>query len=358
MIVRKEHKKLDQRGIVSLLICMIMIVVIGLIAVGFTELSDNEQKSALNSQLNEAAYYAADSGINYARSIILQDAKSGNPILTQDNCEPGSVPNSDPYILSSGSGSNTLSSPDSVSYPCLTVDPSPYSLSYDISVGQARPIPINITGESGNSSLTFQWDEKGSGGTSYSSCPSTIPYTFPGALATGCDASVLKIDITTSSNLLSASQVIYLYPTCTKSGSNCVSSTPTDSLPNSSPASVFGVPCGTNSKCSFKLTSLPGASFYIRVMPIYGSETSLILNADNDTSATTLTGAQAIVRSTGRAQNVLQSLSAAIDISGLSPETPSFALQSQNTICASLDGYPGFTNVGDTKDCSSQLGVN
>jgi Tfp pilus assembly protein PilX len=251
-------KKNDQKGVVSLLVCMIMIVVISLIAVGFTELSDNEQKSALGSQLSETAYYAADSGINYATSVIQKDINTGQPITSQTACNPNNMPNgSSPYISPAPNASNNLSATYNVSYPCVIVNPSPSSLPYDIAAGEARPIPINIA--TAGSSLTFTWSNQTPGNLTYSGCPQygAAQYTLPKSQPTNCDASILKIDIATSNNLLAASQVIYLYPACVGAGASCSNPTPSQdrgTLPAATtPPGIFGVACGSGSPCTFTL---------------------------------------------------------------------------------------------------------
>jgi Tfp pilus assembly protein PilX len=60
----------DQEGMVSIIVTMIIMVLLGLIVLGFAQLSRREQRQSLDRQLAVQAQYAAESGINQAADYV------------------------------------------------------------------------------------------------------------------------------------------------------------------------------------------------------------------------------------------------------------------------------------------------
>src|ERR1700722_1988557 len=69
MINRSKFQE-NEQGFASLVIALVIIVVIALITVGFAQLSRREQQTALDKQLANQAYYAAESGVNDTYYLI------------------------------------------------------------------------------------------------------------------------------------------------------------------------------------------------------------------------------------------------------------------------------------------------
>jgi Tfp pilus assembly protein PilX len=65
-IPRKRINIDNESGFASLVVASVLIVVLSLMTVGFAQLMRSNQTSALNKQLSDQAYYAAESGINDA----------------------------------------------------------------------------------------------------------------------------------------------------------------------------------------------------------------------------------------------------------------------------------------------------
>ncbi len=326
-----KQNNLNQKGVVSLIVCLIMMIVISLFSIGYIQLSDNEQKSALSNQLSQAAYYAAESGINNVKSYI-------NTLLPNhiDQLRPNPA-SCTPNIPGYSSAINTTNN-FPVYHSCVTVNSSPNKLPYTISAGTSRVIPINTA----FSSLTLNWTEQGSNG-GYDGCKSG---NFVSKDAADCSASALQIDISTN-NLASPPNSFYLNPIKCE-GSYCANNF-------SSIRNFQDVKCVKNSSCSVTLTSgigLPNAPFYIKIMPIYGSNTSLTVTADNGSYA--FTGAEVQVTSTGKAQGVVQAITAYIDITGNTGDSPVFAIQTQKDLCDELQGYaiPGNSDYKQNNNCS------
>lgn len=80
----KIFTKQNQKGMSAILLAMFFIVVISLITLGFSTLARHDQRAALDKTLSNQASYAAESGINAAKSYLeTQTSPSVN-----DNCNP------------------------------------------------------------------------------------------------------------------------------------------------------------------------------------------------------------------------------------------------------------------------------
>src|SRR4051794_35527663 len=64
VMLKKFKSRVDQKGFASIVVALVMIVVFGLLTIGFTQLARHEQQNSLSKQLANQAYYAAESGIN------------------------------------------------------------------------------------------------------------------------------------------------------------------------------------------------------------------------------------------------------------------------------------------------------
>ena len=123
--------ELREQGMVSIIVTMVMIIVISLIVLGFSEVTRRNQREALNNQLSTQAYYAAESGVNRAAAYI-----SNNPsqTITTTNCKDfitGTATN--PYLngtygANGSAGTNVLDAATRTEFTCLTVNTTPGSL--------------------------------------------------------------------------------------------------------------------------------------------------------------------------------------------------------------------------------------
>ncbi|MGH7234477.1 MAG: PilX N-terminal domain-containing pilus assembly protein, partial [Candidatus Saccharimonadales bacterium] len=65
-----KTKKLGEEGFAPIIVSIIIVIVLSLLTVGFVTLANNSAQNALNRQLSNNAYYAADSGVNDAIAAI------------------------------------------------------------------------------------------------------------------------------------------------------------------------------------------------------------------------------------------------------------------------------------------------
>lgn len=157
-----------QEGFAPLIVTIVIITVLSLITLGFVELMRNNQYNGLNKQLNNDAYYAAESGVNDAIQAIqagFSKSKTQCGPLTSSPAVPGSQ-----YL-----SNNEVNGNQDV-YSCLLINPAPATLQYS-SVDTNSPTVAFMTGEDPNSGnvmhigyLKFSWQAASSMGAS--------PYSF------------------------------------------------------------------------------------------------------------------------------------------------------------------------------------
>lgn len=333
----------NQAGMVSIIVVMIMMIVISLVVVGFSALSSSEQRNTLDRQLSAEAFYAANSGINNAKYVVEQELASGT-LTNQTQCAPAGSP----YNANAGLDAPVGSSP-AVTYSCVNVITTPSNLQKTLSHGQSWAFPIQL-GPDGPpappsvTSIGFSWSN--TSGNANLGCPAAG--TFTPSASWPCSPSVLQVDLISSNNIGSVTSqesgayTLFLYPHNGGSQSGSLSN-----------GAVYTVPCSA-AQCTATI-SVPGAStYYARVTPVY-TDSHVTITANGSSQ---LYDAQAQIDVTGKAQDVLQRLDARVPLDSLASDAPLSAVQSGDSICKRIEGYPGYINVslpsgaGATAACS------
>lgn len=310
---------------VAIMVTMILMIVISLIVLGFAQISRRNQRQTLDRQLSTQAFYAAETGINDVVDLI---KGAGGVVPDKPDC------------ASNGGGFYALDpvidATSNVAYTCLTVDPSPDSLVYsDISQNSSTVVPIIAT--SGTiSRIVLVWQAIGKNLPSVTNCPSTsVATNFTDTGSWGCKFGVLRFDLVPTAGSLNMSTlqantmtsfVVPLRPGGTETA---------NPIPHTTGGgnNRLGVACSETS-CSLTIDNLNQAQYYMRVGSIY-RDVSLRLEAfDAGGSRLSLQGAQAVVDSTGKAQDVLRRIQVRIPLNGSSGnQYGDFAIQSNEAIC-------------------------
>jgi Tfp pilus assembly protein PilX len=96
MHIRIRNIRHAEQGLVSIVVTMIFLIVLSLIVVGFAQVARREQRESLDRQLSSQAFYAAESGINIAKSAISDSSgtySSNNAVLNdKGSCGPDGTP--------------------------------------------------------------------------------------------------------------------------------------------------------------------------------------------------------------------------------------------------------------------------
>jgi hypothetical protein len=355
----------DQRGLAAIIVVLIVIVLLTMIVFTFARISQSNQRQVLDRQLDAAAYYAAESGINDARQWIMQ-----NPTAPKETCD---MPPPEPGWPSESTEGKLDG--EELSYPCVLVTPAPGSLKYDnVGVGESRVFPIQ-TENLNLSSIEFAWQDA-DGNSSFADCP--VAPTNPQAWPSGCSPGMLQIDIIpfskagpSSSALSSAiSRGDFLERTMTvfaRPSSGAIDSFGTTSYNGAQgfgqQGEIVQASCNdaNNPKhCRVVISSfgLPGFTpnmAYVKITPQYKSADVEVCSPRCGNDSEKLIGAQWVVDSTGRAADVLKRLQVRLSAESFVDKKPVFsnAIHTTQTICkrfelgdgvykdpSSADGYP------------------
>jgi hypothetical protein len=322
---------------------MVLMIVISLIVLGFAQISRRNQRESLDRQLSTQAFYAAETGINDTRNIIKQAVATGASVPDKTDCAGSGV-----------GGFYAGLAPDidtalGVKYSCVLVDSSPKSLSYSDIGTTATVIPMISANGSNMERITFEWQSKATSGTPLTGCPTTTDNVFVPAPAWTCGYGVFRIDLVPTAGsglsidtLRDNTMTIFAVPFA----SGGVAAVP---YPAASPAARtnannrVGVSC-TNSGCTLAITSLAANSYHVRVSSIY-KDVALgkVTATDVSGSQLRISGAQAIIDVTGRAQDVLRRIQVHVPLRATSKnELSDYAIETQGSLCKRYSITQGF----------------
>ena len=314
--------KNSQAGLVSILVTMVMMIVISLIVLGFAEISTNEQRNSLDSQLSVQAYYAAESGVDDAQAAISNILTSGAIVPNKTVCgnQPG-------YTLP-----GTVNATNNVSYTCVLVNASPTSLVYNVGF-TSTVVPLISNGPSFGG-ISFSWKIPQGVVGNVSSCFNNLASlgTFPVASGAGqwtCVYPVVRVDFLDANGVLARANwnadtaTMFFVPFNSLSVNNNTTLADRGTL----------VPARcTNSSCAANLSSgLGGTKYYARITTLYRTNSVLTITANGNKP---FSNAQATIDATGRAQDVLKRVQVAVDLSDANAhKIPTAALITGDSVC-------------------------
>ena len=340
----------DQRGLVSFMVTLIMMMVISLIVIGFTQVTNSNRREQLDRQLSTQAFYAAESGVNVAVSKIKADIKTTGNVKEQKTC-------ADSYYASS-----SLNSDGSVGYTCTLVRPVVKQITTSANTATSTIFKINLANSdatnyalSGSLVFDFTWAVKVGGDPDGSKCAPTSG-SFPTTSSNMCNYALLRVDllkVPTSgtvdpSTLADSTATFYIQPVKSGAapinvappnrvyvgGANCSSTakTCTGSIAFSSPAAL-----------AYVASVATGGEYYVRVSTLYNDTNKLTISARSSGGGDIyFKNAQAIVDVTGKAQDVLRRVQVTIPFQQYDTNLiPEGAIQSVVDVCKQFTIYGG-----------------
>jgi Tfp pilus assembly protein PilX len=381
-MISMSRTRTNEQGMVSILITMIMIIVITLIVLGFSEVTRRNQREALDNQLSTQAYYAAESGVNAAANFLSN--YSGAPINTS-NCTDFVTNSSSPppgtpgglggtYGSSSGN-TNVLNSATRTEYTCLMVNTVPGSL-------QVKPLSQDasqvwrIEDASGNlfTSFKFTWHQSSTVGATPDICNAGGKNpSYDGAAGTTwqCHYGILRLDllpIPASGTIPSATlenpeaaTTLYLEPSYVSGGNTYslaapVTASTCTTVASNCPAQIVHVRCtnsGPTPDCHLTLNLLGAtkAEYFARLSMVYEDAADVQLTAQDTVGNAQFKDGQAIIDATGQAQDELRRVQVRIPLVRPTSSLPAFALQSTGSICKQIRAGPAASGVPYTDSC-------
>lgn len=307
----KQLLTLNEKGFASIVIALVMIIILALVTVGFAQLARREQRDALNKQLANQAYFAAESGIN--------DVVKALPALVaqQASIDPTKCLDTSQFSLSP-----TINSAHGVSYSCVLVNLKPPNIQYsNVPAGSERHILFS-TEPSPLNSLTVSWGSADGNTTPRSGTgfPPLVPPSDQPSNKWGDSPAVLEVSLTpmpavsSNASLVANTFTVYLYPSSTAGG--VVFNT-------GSQGQVTNGGChGTGTyTCSATISGIPASvngKYLIRIGDYYNTS-NISITGQTPTGKASFIG-QTQIDVTGKAQEVLKRIQVRV------PNTASYDL--------------------------------
>lgn len=359
-MIKRENTSIrhNQQGLVAIVVTFIIMLLLTLIVTGFAQLARREQREALDRQLATQALYAAEAGINEGRSILY--ANRANPSFEKTDCKPdAATPNA--QVLDKDTTLRTFE------FSCLLIDKTPPELVFQ-TVAQNKStvtpiVPVSTsTPPSIFSKLVIAW-QNSSGPVTIGS--STDGYNFGKSgstwnTATTKPVGMLRVELVpnfensgplTLQQIREGTFVVYLLPRATTDSDVPVESVAYEGYGTNPQAQgkVVKARCnGAESRaCHAVITGLSG-SYFLRVKALYNDADVRICPGGTLTALCdpniTLSGSQAEIDSTGRANDVLKRIKVRTnlrpDYDG-SVEVGEYTVESSESLCKLYKVWPG-----------------
>ena len=350
MRLKTDNFNRDDRGFAALAIAIVLVLVLGLLTVGFAELMQKEQRSALDKHLNSQAYYAAETGVNDAAKAII----AGYP-KAKTNCQPLTGADA---LLPGGNNltRNAVGSDPNIAYTCLLINPTPDDLQYKaIPLNKSRAVLLTAVKGSDPAAqttikdLTITWVDTAREASARPgpdrNFKKSADWDFMG---------VLRVSLTPLTSNLSreslqkSTYIAYLYPNAGGSAS------PNTDTYNSRTIGDNGQQAGaivdgncrpinpgdTEAKrCSVKITDIGQSNILLDMYSIYRENEVVITGVDDDGNRVKFKNAQTVIDVTGKAQDVLKRIQTRISNRNVY-DYPDNGLETGGNICKQLQVLP------------------
>lgn len=349
----------SERGVVSLTVSVVIMIVLSLIVISFAQIMRREQEQSLDRQLNTQAYYAAESAINDARDALVRGI-----LPDKDEC---TVPGSNQPLSANEVDDNLLAE-----YTCVTVSNKPSELLFDqvstdrstvFEVASVDPVsgsPVNIN------QMTIGWQLAPDDGAVASQTESPIrPDISWGAGPGMIRAEIVPLPSSglSRSQLTTDTRIVYLLPS--DSGVDTFDWSSLQSLADPSLGSLTGggeivrINClsgatPTTKRCNATINNLPLSSaalpggYMVRLLSIYEDNEVEFVARTNAGNVASFTGVQAVVDATGKANDVLRRIQERIPLQR-HYDYPEYALDIGDDLCkvvqATVDDAAGNSTV-------------
>ena len=314
-------KQKDQSGMASFLVVSIIVTLLALISFGFSHLADRELRQSLDRELSDQAYYAADSGLNDARSFI---ASAAGQTYSSTSCSP---PTNSPYFVDDLSGGLGVAK-----YPCVLMTANPKQLVFDVYPDRPISIAVNM---SGLKKFYFSWQNK-----TYAVGPQALNYTTPSKIylpsehGLNADATgLLRVGIyparngDSNSRLSSNGRNFFMYP---NSGNGSVTSV------NFNSGGFVKGNCKTGTTnpayCNTAVDLNSGYSTYYISLSANYAPLSVIIRAATNAGIVGVPGVEGSIDVTGSGSDVLRRIAAYVPLN-LNSSIPGYSLQSMQAVC-------------------------
>ncbi len=327
-----KNLRKDQHAFVSIFTVLIIMSVLTLITIGFSNVTRNAEKRALDNQLNTQAFYAAESGINDARIALAAD-----PTLVKNDCQTGGT---------FTGYNNGLDAGLNVGYTCLLINSQPPDLRFDsVPVegnGNAKVVPFESSNGAVITGFRVTW-------TGVNSTPTIPNYSGSYSDILGSRAQhgvgqlgMVRIDLVPTNSLdrgtiIPRGYTFFLYPSQALNAPSGFVTNGTADQGGLLVAQCAAAPCSS----TITLGNTIGSSnrYMMRLQALYNPVSVTIDNLVTTSGGTSFQNAQAVVDVTGKANDVYRRVQARLPFAprGLSP---AFAIQTADSLCKRVLAAP------------------
>lgn len=326
MSMKSITKTDNTQGFVAIITAFIITAVLSVITISFVVVMGRERTQARDRQLSSQAFYAAESGVNYALKTKLAQKPECTSLSSIDAVQ-------------------------AVSVPCILVQDNPDQLVFD-DVNTQRPVVFKINEQLND--MTITWQNPSNKPLWYPTMSATP--NFPSSSTWGERVGVIEIIIypikatVNSTDLLTSARTYYLYPKVgpTNSPAN-VDWGPNPPAAGNTDGSVVGGNCSATSTpkhCQARITGMGSIGavngYVIRLRAIYNTASLTINGNGPGGSPSSLTGAQKVIDVTGKASDVLRRIQVRTP-QRAGYDLPLFAIETAESLCKQLQTEPNNT---------------
>ena len=340
----KGNKAGDQSGFASIVIALILVLVMSLLTVAFSQLARREQRSALDKQLSTQAYYAAESGINdVIKNLDAVNALDPPPnqCLTQTQLTTTGITTSSNYR---NGGVSVSPANNAVSYACVLVNAKPDSLLFKgVSPEEQKSSKFSVSG--GLDDLTISWASADPARTTPRTAAETAKFSpkaswnSPGVL----QVSITPLNNMTRDGLIANTATVFLYPGPGGAGTGTVLYS---DIKGALKGSIVNGYCGNpgDFPCKATIQTIGGGGstdqYLVRILNYYTASDITVDAKDLSNTKLQFLNAQAKIDVTGRSRDVLKRVQVRSPIKQPIEESPGFTLEGQS-ICKRTSTYTG-----------------
>jgi Tfp pilus assembly protein PilX len=333
------HK--NEQAFVAIFSVLIIMSILTLIAIGFSNITRRAQQRVLNGQLNVQAYYAAESGVNDAIAAIKL-----NPALTKTTCQAAA----DGF-----SYNNNLDNNLNVGYTCILINNQDPKLVFNnvpiegTSTAQTTDFKLST----GQPVKTFDVIWSAHTNSAATTISNTTTLTPVGAW--GNNLGLVRMDLAPIDQGLDRAALAtkvysyYLY-------ASQVAASPNGFALNgvTDQNGLIFIKCTTTTCTAHMTLGSPVASaFKMRLQSVYAPVDVTIANGvDVNGNSGSWVGGQDVIDVTGKANDVFRRIQVRIPLT-TNGATASYGLQSADSICKRLAALSGATTT-DSSDNSCQ----
>ncbi len=334
-----------QSGIASIVVVSVLVVVMSLVAIGFSKLMNRSLQQSSNSAISSAANFAARSAINDAIAYSKQ-----NPKKAVTDCNT-LVVNDAEFKKSANLSADTK-------YTCVLIDPLPADVVFQkLPPQQSQVVKLTTDVPMNGGSFMFSWE---SYDRSFDNLPGGQTFYNERQWSLSGYEPVMRVSLYpvgnggALDNTANDAKTFFFYPnpktndqvTTVDYGSQGLQKV--ECGKDKSKISTGSFKGSADYNCNVIIRNLKSAEYYYaRLTPIYNQTNVKVKADDNANNAVKFTSVQTVIDATAKSGNAVKRLEARVDSSGISTGRdfnispgengiPEFALRSSNQICKRL----------------------